>query len=127
MEARILPPSEWTRLDGTDIAKAIPYHHAEDITVVVVEDDGEIVATWAVLRVVQMEGVWIRPDHRKRGRAAVKLLDKTFEVAQSLAPYMAFTGSQSEEVSHLLTKHLGALKLEQETFVIPLSEHVPCR
>lgn len=127
MIVRVLPREEWGRLDGTDIAVAIPYHNADDITVIVVENDGQIVGTWAVLRVVQLEGVWIHPDHRKRGRVAAKLLKKTFEVAQDLAPFMAFTGSVSDDVTRLLEKHLDARELKQKTFVVPLAELEPCR
>lgn len=127
MNVRELPQEEWGKLDGSDIGTAIPYHNPEDIRVIVVEDGDRIVGQWAVLTVPQLEGVWIHPDYRKRGRVAALLLEKTFDVAREQAPYMAFTGSQSQEISSLLTRHLGALKLEQETYIVPLSESLPCR
>ena len=124
---RVLPRDEWHRLPSeSDIPKALPYLRPEDVQVVVVERDGEIVATWAVLRVVQLEGVWIAPAYRKRASVARRLMRATLDLARTLTPYWAFTGSQSAEVSALLTQHLGATRLPMEPFVIPLRP-LPCR
>jgi hypothetical protein len=76
---------------------------------------------------VQLEGVWIHPDYRKRGSVAKRLLDRTMAVARTLAPYFVFTGAQSDDVRHLLEKHLGALKMPFDPYVIPLREMKPCR
>jgi hypothetical protein len=111
-------------LDGSDIASALPYHRPEDVNVIVVEDEGRIVAQWAVLRVVQLEGVWIDPAYRKT-TVAGRLLKATMTVARSFAPYMAFTGSTSDDVTDLLTDHLGAVRLPMEPYVIPLGA-IPC-
>lgn len=124
MVTRLLPSDEWKRLDGSEIAKALPYHNPEDVQIVVVEDAGEIVGTWAILKVPQLEGVWIDPRYRKRGSVAKRLLDRTLAVARTHAPFFAFTGSQTEDVSRLLEKHLGAKKLEMDAYVIPL--RMPC-
>jgi hypothetical protein len=126
MMTRELPQHEWTRLAGTDIAEALPFHNPEDVHVIVVEDGDKIVGAWAVLRVVQLEGVWIDPAYRKRGTVAGRLLNATMRVAKSLAPCMAFTGSTSEDVSELLTTHLGAVRLPMDPYVIPLGAF-PCR
>jgi hypothetical protein len=120
VNTRILPRDEWALLDGTDIAKALPYHNPEDVQVVVVERESQIVGAWAVLRVVQLEGVWIAPEYRKKGSVAKRLLDRTMAVARSLAPHFVFTGAQDAEVAHLLTKHLNAVKLPMDSYVIPL-------
>ena len=120
MTTRVLDRAEWPRLDGTDIAKALPYHEARDVQVVVVEDEGRIVGAWAVLRVVQLEGVWIAPEYRKKGSVAKRLLAGTLRVARTLAPYFAFTGAETPEVARLLTKHLGAIKMPMDAYVVPL-------
>ena len=125
MTTRILPQVEWPKLAGTDISIALPFHRPEDVQIVVVEDSDQIVGAWAVLRVVQLEGVWIAPGYRKRVSVARQLMAKTFEVARRLAPCLAFTGSTSDDISALLVKHLGAKALPMEPFVIPLGE-LPC-
>lgn len=127
MTDRILPQSEWNKLDGREIARAIPYMRPHDVQIIVVEDGPKIVGAWAVLRVVQLEGVWIDPDYRKRGSVARRLLNRTLEVARSLAPHWAFTGAETPEVADLLTKHLGAVKYPADQYLIPLSEAMSCR
>ena len=126
MTTRVLPQAEWPKLAGTDIAEALPYHKPDDVQVIVVEDGERIVGAWAVLRVVQLEGVWIAPEYRKRGTVARRLLVATLAVARTLAPYFAFTGAQTTEVAHLLEKHLKAARLPMEPYVIPLGE-LPCQ
>lgn len=122
MTDRILPQAEWGKLAQMEIGRALPYMNPEDVTICVVEDGDQIIGAWAVLRVVQLEGVWIAPEHRKKGRVAAKLLNRTMEVARSLAPHWAYTGAETPEVADLLTKHLGAVKYPVDTYLIPLSE-----
>lgn len=126
MTSRILPQAEWVRLHETEIPQALPYLNPDDVQVVVVEDGDRIVGAWAVLRVVQLEGVWIAPEYRKRGTVAGRLLKATLAVAKTLAPCWAMSGAQTPDVARLLTKHLGALRLPMDTYVIPLGE-LPCR
>jgi hypothetical protein len=40
---RVLPPDEWRRLEGQDIASLTPYVSPEETRIIVVEEDGEIV------------------------------------------------------------------------------------
>lgn len=126
LATRILPTNEWPRLAGSDVGEALPYHRPEDVQIVVVEDEGTIVGTWAVLRVVQLEGVWIEPSYRKHGAVAKRLMDRALAEARALAPAFAFTGSQTPEVAALLEKHLGAKRLPMDPYVIPLRD-LPCR
>lgn len=126
MTDRILPQAEWGKLAQTEIGRALPYMRPEDVTICVVEDGDQIVGTWAALRVVQLEGVWIHPDYRKRGSVARRLLNRTLDIARSLAPHWAFTGAETQEVADLLTKHLGAVEYPAKQYLIPLSE-LTCR
>jgi len=124
---RILPQEEWERLDGTEIAEALPYLKPSDVQIVVVEDGERIVAAWAVLRPVQLEGVWIAEDYRKRGMVAGRLLAATMAVARATGAQWAYTGATTQEVANLLTKHLDAVKYPADTYLVPLTENVPCR
>lgn len=127
MTTRILPREEYEKLSATEIPQVLPYMRPEDVQVVVVEDDeGRVIGAWAVLRVVQLEGVWIAPSHRKRGRVAGLLKDATLALARTLAPTWAFTGAQTADVAALLETHLHAKRLPMDPYVIPLETSL-CR
>ncbi len=70
---RILPREDYGRLAGTEL-EAVREQLPESASVVVVEDDGEIVGCWALMPVLHAEGVWIAERERKRGRVALRLL-----------------------------------------------------
>lgn len=123
---RILPPEEWHRLAHTDMPTVLPYVEPEDIRVVVVESGDVVVGCWAVLRVVHLEGVWIHPTYRGKGSVARRLLTATLTVARQWTSRWAMTGANSDDVRHLLVKHLGARQVPMDTFVIPM-EGTPCR
>lgn len=127
MTDRILPEAEWGKLAHTEIGRALPYMKPEDVQIIVVEDGDRIVGTWAVLRVVQLEGVWIDEQYRKSGSVARRLLRRTLDVARKLTPYWAYTGAETQEVADLLTKHLDAKKYPCETYLVPLAELPVCR
>ena len=123
MTLRELPRHEWHRLngvgeiDGVDLGKiaaAVP----ADGRVLVVEDDGVIVGTWSVMRYVHVEGFWIAPAHRKRGRVGQYLLTGMRRVAREWGVGAVLTGCISDEVEGLLTK-VGGIKLPDH-FVFPV-------
>jgi hypothetical protein len=122
MTTRILPPEEWHRLDRTGMCDALRYVEPADVQVVVVERDGEIVGAWSVLRIVHLEGVWIAPAYRSKGSVAGRLLRATFEAARRWAPRWVMTGSTSPDVSGLLTKHLRAVHIPMDTYIVPMEQ-----
>lgn len=65
---RVLPPEEWGRLDG-ELAPMVPFFDPARVKIVVVEDDGVIVAHGVCYTVDHVDGVWIAPSHR--GNTAV--------------------------------------------------------
>ena len=75
---------------------------------------------------VHAEGIWIEPQHQKRGavgrhlwRGMKAMIRQTWHASQVL------TASRSPEVSALLEAH-GALKLDVESYVLPM-ETAPCQ
>jgi N-acetylglutamate synthase-like GNAT family acetyltransferase len=115
MTTRILPRSEYDRLAGTELEAVYPYL-PDGANVVVIEDRcGAIVGCWALFQLVHVEGVWIAPEHRGRGRVALKLLQGMKQVAQAMGAQAVSTASVSEDVSTMLHK-LGAVKLEGSHF-----------
>jgi GNAT superfamily N-acetyltransferase len=119
MTTRTLPRDEWPRLAGTDLAKALDFIRPEDAQILVVEDAGRIVGAWSVLRVTHLEGVWIDPAYRKRGSVAKRLLAATLTAARQWGAW-AMTGAQTPDVAQLLTKHLRAVHVPMETYVVPV-------
>jgi hypothetical protein len=65
LTVRELPPAEFSRLAHLPIGQARVLDPTQ-VVVLVVEDDGEIVATWAAFSVVHVDGLWIDPASRQR-------------------------------------------------------------
>jgi N-acetylglutamate synthase-like GNAT family acetyltransferase len=63
---RILPPEEWSKLEGTLLGTAREALNPETDIVLVVERDGAIIACTSFLPRWHMEGVWVSPSHRKK-------------------------------------------------------------
>lgn len=126
MTTRELPAHEWSRLTETEIPAVLPYMDPRDVRIMVVEDGDRIVGAWAVLRVVQLEGVWIAPEYRTRVSVARRLLIGTLDLARQVAPLAqwVYTGADTPAVARLLTKHLGALKLPYDAYLVPIRERL---
>ena len=120
LETRILEPTEWARVP-TDLQALLPHVIPGDAQVVVVEDDGRIVASWAVLRVVHLEGLWIDPAYRGRVSVARRLYEATLSAARRWTSGWAMTGAATDDVRALLNT-AGAQKLPMDTYVLPLGD-----
>lgn len=64
MTARVLPVEEWPRLRGTDAETIWPTLDPLRTAIVVVEQDGVIVAHHVLLFALHAELLWVHPDHR---------------------------------------------------------------
>lgn len=118
MTLRILPRIEWVRLAGTELEHAWE-HLPKGALIVVVEEGETIVGCWAVAPYVHVEGLWVHPEHRMRGRVGYRLLGGMAEVARSLGVDRVLTCAMADDVRDLL-KHVGATPIPGETYVIPL-------
>jgi hypothetical protein len=116
MVTRDLPRAEWFRLSGIGVfevdlgalADVVP----ADWRVLVVEDDrGAIVGTLALMRHVHVQGLWIAPAHRKRGRVAGYLRTGMDTVAREWGATWLVTGCVTDEVRDLITGPLGGVPL----------------
>lgn len=120
MRTRILPPDEWPRLKGTEAEKVWPRFDPSNTRVLVVEDEaGEIVATWALLRVVHAECIWVAPKHRGAFKVARRLLRGLREIAAEWGAKRVLTGSVSPEVTALIEK-VGGKPMPCDLFVLPV-------
>jgi GNAT superfamily N-acetyltransferase len=123
MKSRILPPNEWHRLDGNEqLGNVWPFLRPDDTRIVVVEDEGEIVATWAVVRVVHVEGVWVKPEYRRRSLRLVRqLFQSMYEAARQFGVRNVWTSASTPEVEHLLEKGKRA-KLAPKSYVMSIGD-----
>jgi GNAT superfamily N-acetyltransferase len=121
LKARVLPPEEWSKLEGVDNDLATVWRQLPigDVTVLVVEDsDGVIVATWTTFACWHVEGFWVEPAHRKRGVAIGRLVEAMRNLMQVRGVQHVMTGAPSPEIVTLL-EHVHATKLPGEYFVLP--------
>lgn len=119
MTSRILPPSEWPKLEGTSLGTSWRVLPTTGVTIVVVEDvDGTIVGHSAVFHAVHAEDWWIAAVHRKRGVVAGYLVAGVKAAALRSGAVAFITAAESEEVTHLL-KHLGAARLPGDPYSVP--------
>lgn len=127
MTTRILPPEEWSRLDGTEAGPALPYLDPLESRIIVVEDGARIVGCWAVLRLVHVEGLWIDPDYRKHPGVARRLFAATWRLVKAWAPRWVMTAAVTEDVKALLREHVGAVSIPGEMFVVAVDGADVCR
>lgn len=127
MRSRILDPSEWYRLAGTEAEALIPHLDQETMRVLVVEDaSGEIVGTWTLMRLVHAEAVWVRPDYRGSFGVVKRLLRGMREIATGWGARTVLTGATDAHVRALITS-LHGQRLPGEAYVIPLETSCPQR
>lgn len=119
MRSRILPPEEWHRLKGTEAEKAWPHFNPDNTQILVVEDEGEVIACWAFLRVVHAECIWVRPSHRGLAGVALRLFKGLREIATRWGATRVITGSVSPEITDLIDR-FGGYPMPCESFVLPV-------
>lgn len=122
MIAKILPPADYARLNGTELETVWPNLNPHTAQVVVVEDDdGAILGCWAGFPLWHSEGVYIAPDHRGKAGVARMLLDMMKHVALENGYRSIVTASQDPTVDRLL-EHLDATRLPGTHYVFPVAE-----
>ena len=119
LTSRELPSDEWHRLAHTELAPALGHLKPSFARVVVVEDGDAIVACWAGLIMLHVEGAWIDPAYRKQPGVCVRLWRQMHKLAASWGASQAITGSASDEVTLLLQRH-GATPLHMQEWVLCL-------
>lgn len=122
MITRILPQEEWSRLNGTEAELLWPYFNPEQTRVLVVEDEGRIVGTWTLMRVVHAECLWIAPSHRGLFGVTRRLLVAMRDIAKGWNVSAVWTGSKSAHVTDLI-RRLGGKEPPFESFILPIEKH----
>lgn len=119
MTSRELPPGEWSKLNGTEAESIWPNFDPANTRVLVVEQDGEIIGTWTLLRVCHAECIWIHPDHRLKGGVGSRLLKGIRKLAKDWGARRIVTGSVTEQVTKLIAK-VGGFPMPCPLFVLPV-------
>lgn len=114
---RILPRSEWHRLDadGRTLFETLP---PECVSVVVVEEGGEIVGEMGVMRAAHFEGVRIAPEWRGNAGVTRALLRAAWEQASEWSGDWFLAHAENGRVGGLLER-LGGRQIPVRTYMMP--------
>lgn len=127
MTVRILPPSEWHRLNGQSISELLPFVRPADVVIIAAEDDDRIVALWAVARLVHFEGAWIDADYRRRPKMIADVMRRAYEVAGHWTDRVVLTAATSDDVRAIIESHLNGVKVPMDSYIVPISGERVCR
>ena len=123
MTTRILPASEWCRLEGTEAGKVRADLDPRRTHVLVVEHDGAIVGTWILMDVLHAECLWIAPAYRGHVSVARRLWTAMQRTARSLGVKAVATAAVSDDVRALLA-HVEATKVPGDHYAMRI---MPCQ
>lgn len=124
MTTRILPPEEWSSLAGTELERvATEVMNRDGVSVIVVEDEGEIIGCWALMTVAHVEGLWIAPTHRRRGGVFRKLWRAMCQLTLDRGIGSVFTHGATADMRTWI-QAFGGERMTGEGFVLPMSRRV---
>ena len=117
--ARVLPSEEWAeKLADTPMA-GVPLDPAHSL-VVVVEQDNRVVAQWAAMTTVHVEGLWEAEAVRGTIGVSRALLGAMVQALRDHGVGEVLTQSLTPEIDTLITK-AGGHKVPGATWVIPIT------
>lgn len=119
MTSRVLPAAEYERLADSYLA---PLRHAipAEARVVVVEHEGQIVASWLAFKQTHLEGCGIAAEYRKNPAVVLHLMRGMRAALRELGANRVFTAAEDDQVRQLLA-HLGAARLPGDHYVMEAS------
>ena len=120
MTSRLLPPEEWSRLAGTDLETVWPLL-PPTAHIVVVEDEGQIVACWSLFPVWHVEGLWTAPTHRAQPSVVFRLIGAMKRLLKTEGARSVYTAACSDEVRALITR-FGGTRVPADGYMLPLGE-----
>tara|TARA_R110000868_G_scaffold368235_1_gene631292 strand:+ start:1092 stop:1451 length:360 start_codon:yes stop_codon:yes gene_type:complete len=118
MVVRELPPEEWFKLLDLPLGEhGLP---GEDVTVVVAEDNNEIVGVWTAGPILVLEGLWVREDHQKK-TALFRIFSFMIDRLKALKIPWVYSIVQTPEMAQLAA-HGGFQPLEGQLIVLNLGD-----
>jgi N-acetylglutamate synthase-like GNAT family acetyltransferase len=121
MQTRLLPPDEWGKLDGTELETVYPYLDRIRAHVIVVEDHGQIVGSWALFPLIHAEGIHIAPEHRGKTAVARRLLKAMRSTARAMGAQCINTAATDDDVKRMLIT-MGATRLPGAHYTLSLGD-----
>lgn len=121
VEERELPAHEWSRLVGTELETLWPTMKPATDRIIVVERDGEIIACWALMAIMHVEGLWIAPSERGRAGIARRLWRGMRDLVRYYRVPMVWTGAQSDDIKAMIVKAHG-MKVPFDSYILPMRE-----
>jgi|RhiMetdeSRZDD1v2_1073273.scaffolds.fasta_scaffold00788_61 hypothetical protein len=120
MIARTLAEHEWARLEETDHPSVLSFVDPKDMRVVVVEDEGKIRGSMAILRVTHLENVWVARD----AGAGVKrlLIESALTAAREWSRDWAMASVGDDQVADLVTRIGGRKIPDLDTYMVSLEQ-----
>lgn len=115
MKTRLLPPEEWSRLDGTEAAMLVPMLNRERDMVIAIEDGKELIGCVPVFWALHADCVWIHPDHRKKAGVARALWAALGSVAQQNGRAIGIMATQP--VMKQFLERMGAQLVQGDQYV----------
>lgn len=119
MIARVLPREEWSRLAVTGFPLLGSTLRPEDSEVVVIEDEGRIVASMGTFRVTHFESLWIAPEYRGNAGLARRLMKAGVKSAKKWADEWVWGTSGTDHMNGILER-VGGEKMPVDSFAVPL-------
>jgi hypothetical protein len=123
LSMRVLPPEEWSRLQGTEAEHLWPVLDPATAQVLVVERDHMIVGCWTLMTVLHVECLWIAPTDRGRGGVARRLLRFMREMATAAGFRTVVTSAMSDEIRALLA-HVNAVPIPGDFYAFRVDKGV---
>lgn len=118
---RMLPAEEWAeKLADTELAPHLDRLRPDSCGVAVVEVDGRVVACWAAMTIVHVEGLWVDPAYRKHpgvGRALVTTMAE--DLKRAGVPEVLTVAI--EPAVEILAEKVGGTKVPGSLWAIPLA------
>lgn len=119
MTSRILPPSEWPRLDEAGAETVWQLLDPKHAQILVIEEEGQIVGTLTLMSVLHSECLWIKPTHRRGYGVIKRLLDGMWSEARVQGFRALWSGSLSDTTTDIMHR-IGASEVPGKSFVFPV-------
>lgn len=123
MTTRLLPPEDWSRLDGTESAEMLQFCDPVATRVIVVEDGSEIVGAWVLSQHMHVDGLWIAPDYRKQPSVARPLMRAMQRLSRRLGA-LVVVATVRDDRTKVMAERLGGRPLQGTTYLIPVRDDV---
>lgn len=119
MKARVLPREEWAKLEATQSGKLLSFASPADVRFVVLEDEGKIVGSMAVLKITHLENMWLDPAVRTNLGAARTLLRETLKTAKEWTESWVMASIGDDTIAAMVER-AGGKQVPVDTYILPV-------